>query len=148
MSPSKRNGYLLLVLLLLISLGKDYITPDYLNTPSAVCLNPNHPSYLPIGASHLTYPWFWIHAYLYSLLFIIIPACIIYNFSSKDLLKPALYLFAGVFVFEYLLLFSQQTIAVKHILPKINRYFHSPLITLFLLAAFTLYNQYDKQSDK
>lgn len=147
MKQSKRNGYVLIVLLLVISLAKDSITPDYLNTPSAAFLNPNHPSYLSIGASHLAHPAFWLMAYCYSLLFIVIPAGVIYNLSSKALLKPVLYLLVGVFLFEYLLLFSQQTIAVKHILPKINRYFHSPLITLFLLAAFTLYKQYDKQND-
>ncbi len=147
MNPNKRNGYLLLLMLLIISLAKDSITPDYLNTPSATFLNPYHPSYLPIGASHLAHPSFWLIAYGYSILFIIIPAGIIYNLSSKELLKPVLFLFIGVFLFEYILLYSQQPIAVKHILPKINRYFHSPLITLFLLAAFTLYKQYDKQSN-
>lgn len=147
MKQSKRNGYILIVLLLVISLAKDYITPDYLNTPSATFLNPNHPSYLPIGASHLAHPAFWLIAYFYSLLFIIIPAAIIYNLSSKELLKPVLCLFIGAFLFEYALLYSQHAIALKNILPKINRYFHSPLITLFLLAAFTLYKQYDKQSD-
>lgn len=147
MKQSKRNGYALLVLLFIISLGKDYITPDYLNTPSATFLNPHHPSYLPIGASHLAHPAFWLVAYCYSILFIIIPTGIVYNLSSKELLKPVLYLFVGVFLFEYALLYSQHSIAIKNILPKINRYFHSPLITLFLLAAFTLYKQYDKQSD-
>jgi hypothetical protein len=143
MTPAKRNGYLLLTLLLLLSLAKDYITPDYLNTPSATFLNPNHPSYIPIWASHQVHPAFWLLAYTYSIVFIIVPAAIIYNLSSKELLKPVLIIFVAIFVIEYGLVYSQQSIATKHILPKVNRYFHSPLITLFLLAAFTLYKKYD-----
>ena len=147
MTKQKAYGYSLMLVLFGISLLKDLITPDYLNTPEAAFLNPQDPAYTGILESHVQYPMFWIKAYLYSLLFIIIPSGIFYCLIPHSLVKITIYIFVIVFVLEYLLLFSGNRLAIVHIVPKINRYFHSPILTLFLLASYTLYNRYEKQPD-
>ena len=125
------------ILLLLLSLLKDYITPDYLNTPSAAFLSPKNLQENPFFTIS-THPIFWLLSFLYSAIFILLPTYLIKLLYNKQM---ASYIF-GILLFialsEYALLFSQQTSMVYHILPKINRYFHSPIMLLFFIAALQL----------
>jgi hypothetical protein len=147
MANQKTYGYILLVILFIISIFKDDLTPDYLNTPSAFFMNPENIGYVSALISHQHYPLFWVKAYCYSLLFIAIPSAISFFLFPRPLFFITVGLLAGVCVIEYGILFSGYAPAIVHVLPKLNRYFHSPLITLFLLAAFTLYQQYDNNSN-
>lgn len=142
----KLLAFSLLLYLIVISLYKDEITPDYKNTPSAYFLNPKHNNYLGVLQSHRTYPQFWILAYLYSLSFVIIPYLVVRLLYSKEIGLIALYLLSATLFVEYFIVWAEIPVLVERILPKINRYFHSPIICLFLIAAFTLLKNADSKT--
>ncbi|MCU0442506.1 MAG: hypothetical protein MUE96_08915 [Bacteroidia bacterium] len=138
---TKTLGIILFLVLLACSLFKDAITPDYLNTPPAFMLNPANPDYRTIFELYQTHTLFWVKAHLFSLLFIVIPASLIYIWYNKQLAMFTLYLLAVIYVIEYAIVWAQHPMLNVHILPKVNRYFHSPFVFLFLFAAFTLLPQ-------
>jgi hypothetical protein len=129
-----------------LSIFKDVITPDYLNTRAASFMNPSHPQNANALSSHFSHPTFWLLAYAYSLLFIIIPVGIIRYLVNKELAISSFYILSAICIVEYAMIYSGNTLSIVHVVPKINRYFHSPLLTLFLLASFTLYKQHDNQT--
>lgn len=147
MTKQKTYGTLLLLLLISLSLFKDVITPDYLNTRAASFMNPINPHYVAALPSHLSHASFWIVAYLYSLLFVLLPAGIVYFWVNKSASQFTLFLLLGICMLEYVMILSGNTLSVVHIVPKINRYFHSPLLLLFLLASFTLYTKNDNRAN-
>jgi hypothetical protein len=131
----------LLTVLLVLGVFKDSITPDYLNSPSAYFLNPNHPGYLGVWPSHVLQPSFWIIAYGYSLLHILIPFLIIKLVHGNIEAKYTLYLLIFVFAIQYGIIFTNIEFLVTKLLTKVNRYFHSPLLSFILIAGFTLVNK-------
>lgn len=138
---SKWIAYTLLVILMALGLFKDIITPDYLNTPGAYFLNPKHPDYLGVFASHLAYPLFWIRAYAYSIVHIIIPYFIIkYLYSNTEATYTAIILIA-VCLSLYVMLYIDIQFVTTRILTKVNRYFHAPLLSFILIAGFTLFKR-------
>lgn len=144
----QRNKIIALTAVLLfagISLLKDDFTPDYLNTLSAAFLQPgtHHESIVQLWINH---PFFWFAAMGYSLLFVAFPYLIIRLLFTPELAMMALLITGGLFLLEYAMVFSNNLVLMKHILPKVNRYFHSPIIVLFLIAAFKI-NQHFHGSD-
>jgi hypothetical protein len=147
MSPVYKNKILTtLFICILLTLGifKDSITPDYLNTPTAYFLNPKHPDYVGIWRSHWQMPKFWIIAYLYSILHILIPFYIIKLIYGKSRSRYALYVLVLVFMVQYGILYTNIEFLTTKLLPKINRYFHSPLLIFIVAAGLTLLNKNDK----
>lgn len=147
MSKHKTYGILLLLILISMSLFKDVLTPDYLNTRAASFMNPRNPNYVAALPSHLSHPTFWIVSYLYSLLFVILPVGIVYYWVNKNASRITFFLLLSICLLEYVMILSGHTLSIVHIVPKINRYFHSPLLLLFLLASFTLYTKHDNQAN-
>jgi hypothetical protein len=137
---------LLIIILLGLGIFKDEITPDYLNSPSAYFLNPNHPNYIGIWQSHIKMPMYWTLAYSYSLLHIIIPAYIIRLLYSKLEARYTLYILFCIFLIQYGILYTNVDFMVTKVLTKINRYFHSPILTFMLIAVFTLFNKNEADS--
>jgi hypothetical protein len=135
---SKYIGAFWLVMLVVISFFKDFITPDYLNSPAANFLNPKHSTNLSIIELYYTYPLFWIKAHLYSALFVIIPSLIIYQWYNIELARITFIVLLLLYFLEYLIVWLHIPSLNIHLLPKLNRYFHSPFISLFFVAAFTL----------
>jgi hypothetical protein len=136
----KNNRIIALVLfvtLVALSFLKDNLTPDYLNTPAASFLNPNQQmSRLATWSSH---PLFWSMACLYSLLFTLLPYWIIAFYTgNKKLSQFVLFLHFAVYISIYVLIMANMNIFDRAIVPKLNRYYHSPVMVLFFIAAFTL----------
>lgn len=128
---------MLFTLLLLASFFKDELTPDYLNTPAAAFLSA--PAEGPRVATLGSHTGFWIASVLYSLLFVLLPYFIIRLYSAnRNLARLVLAVHAGVCILIYLMVFAGSTTLDRAIIPKLNRYFHSPIMTLFFIAAFTL----------
>jgi general stress protein CsbA len=134
---NKIIALIFLVVLIAMSFFKDNFTPDYLNSPEAFFLNPiNHLSRISTLQTHYQ---FWLMSFLYSLIFIIFPFCIIHlYFGNKTLSRFVMIILMVIFALIYLMIFANSSILDKAIIPKINRYFHSPIIVFFFVAAFTL----------
>lgn len=145
MQPNKIFAIAAVLLFAGISLLKDNFTPDYLNTPSAAFLQPelNGESIAQLIFNHAS---FWFASLGYSILFVAFPYLIIRLLFTPELAMWALLITGGLFLLEYALAFSHSLVLMKHILPKVNRYFHSPIIVLFLIAAFKI-NQHFHGSD-
>jgi hypothetical protein len=123
--------------LLGLSFLKDSFSPDFLNSPSAHFLNSDY--HLARLASFKTQGMFWFVAILYSLLFVFLPYKIIdFYFKNAILSKFTLYTLAAICVSIYLMIFINSSLLDHAIIPKVNRYFHSPIIVLFFIAAFTI----------
>lgn len=141
-------AFTLLVILLAISLLKDELTPDYRNTPNAAFLNPDLLQTSRVATLAL-YPWFWLKALLYTLSFIGIPAATIhFAFHQKNLTRFTLFILTSAALLLYLTIFINSSTLDHVLVSKVNRYLHSPIITLFLWAAFKLTTQptpHDKQ---
>jgi len=125
------------ILLLFLSLLKDYITPDYLNSPQAAFLSPKNLHVNPIF-TFTSHPIYWLLSFLYSAIFILLPTYIIQLLYNKQMAIYIFWILLFIGLSEYALLFSQQTSLIYHVLPKINRYFHSPILLLFFIAALQL----------
>jgi hypothetical protein len=128
---------MLFVVLLALSFFKDNLTPDYLNTGAAAFLSPNNQSsrLTTLG----TNPLFWIISFIYSTCFTLLPYLIIdYYFDNKRLSRFVLFVHLTLFVVIYILVFMNNNIFDKAFVPKLNRYYHSPIMVLFFIAAFTL----------
>ena len=128
----------LLLALLFISVFKDDITPDYRNTPNAAFLSPEVLNSSRISTI-ITYPLFWLIAFLYTLLFILIPTLIIkFTFKQKNLTEFTGYLLSGIALLLYIAIFIGSPMLDQVMVSKVNRYLHSPILVLFLWAAYTL----------
>lgn len=126
------------MLILALSMLKDEITPDYRNTPAALFLSPEQLTSTRI-ATLFTHTFFWLKAIGYSLCFIALPTILIhFAFKQSNLTRFTLWLHVAITVVLYMAIFIQST-SIDHVLvSKVNRYLHSPIITLFLWAAFTI----------
>jgi len=129
--------YVIFFLLVLLSLLKDDFTPDYLNTPDASFLAPQNLSVSRLSTV-LTNPFFWFCSILYTIFFILIPVYVLY---LKNELKPAKWCGIALSIAAvalYASIFLESKSLDVHLIPKINRYFHSPIFTLFLVAAIKI----------
>jgi hypothetical protein len=141
MSPkrSKILGFLLIASLFLIGLLKDEITPDFRNTDAAFFLNPKHDAYQGVWVSFLNYPKFWFIALMYSGLFILIPASAVYLiYQNKIWAKWTAFLLLAIAGIQYGILLTESKFLIFHVIPKVNRYLHSPFILFFIIASLTL----------
>ncbi len=132
--------YCSLALLLLLSFFKDDFSPDYRNTPSASFLDPQNLTSSRIDTL-ATHPAFWIFAIIYSLIFIGIPAFVLWLKDEKKLARIILWILSFLAVAMYVMIFFESRFLDVHIITKINRYFHSPVFTLFLIAAIKIRNR-------
>jgi hypothetical protein len=124
----------LIVLLFVISFLKDDITPDFLNTPKALFLKD-----APIRLFTLfSNPVFWILAIGYSVLFTVLPYFIMQIACSEQYAKYVLIILASIAVSEYVMIWANYQVLDHYIIPKVNRFYHSPLFTLFFFAAYTI----------
>ncbi len=120
-----------------ISFFKDDATPDYLNTSNAYFLL-NAESRLSLITQ---FPAFWISALLYSLTFALLPYYIVKIVCSDEYALYLLYILLAVAAAEYALVFINHPQIDHAIIPKINRLYHSPIFTLFFLAAYRINNR-------
>lgn len=132
--------YVSMVLLIGFSFMKDLFTPDYLNSPSASFLAPQnlHTSRISTIISH---SGFWLAAGLYSMIFIIIPVFVLWLKEEPAIAKWVLVILTVLGLVLYLSVFLSKPGLDIHLIPKINRYFHSPVFTLFLIAAIKIRNR-------
>ena len=141
MKITLKNNWLplvLLMILLFISVFKDHITPDYRNTPNAAFLSPERLHTSRLGTI-TTYPIFWVTAFLYTLLFILLPTLIVkFSFKQKNLTAFTGYLLGGIAILLYICIFIGSPLLDQVLVSKVNRYLHSPILVLFLWAAYTL----------
>ena len=135
MKTSTVIGIILFLCLFWISFYKDDITPDYKNTSNALFLDPGLSGHEGNLSTLVSHRYFWIVSFLYSGLFILLPWAIVLLLFDKKTAMIAGVILTGFFIVEYLLVFIHIPIFSDHILPKVNRYFHSPIITFFLIAA-------------
>lgn len=134
----KWYAIVLFILLLLASLLKDELTPDYRNTPNAAFLNPENLTLSRIS-SITQYPFFWLKAFFYSILISTLAVGIIkLTFSNKALTQLTIIIHVAIVVCLYACIFVQSNTVDVVLVSKINRYLHSPIITMFLWAAFTI----------
>lgn len=126
------------IIILALSMLKDELTPDYRNTPAALFLSPDQLTSTRV-ATLFTHTFFWLKAIGYSLCFIALPTILIhFAFKQSNLTRFTLWLHVAITVVLYMAIFIQST-SIDHVLvSKVNRYLHSPIITLFLWAAFTI----------
>lgn len=124
----------LIVILFAVSFLKDDFSPDYLNTPDAAFLG-EVPSRFGTLFQH---PGFWLGAIAYSIVFIVLPYRIFLFSSNVKFARMVMLTLTSAAVLLYLLVFLNIPKLDTIVIPKLNRFYHSPIITLFLLAAFTL----------
>lgn len=132
----KQYIYLLSLILLLfaISFFKDDITPDYLNTPNAYFLKLTGSRLATLSAFSL----FWFTAIVYSLAFAIVPYYILKTACNQQFAQYIFILLLLIMIVEYVLIFAANPKIDTAIIPKINRFYHSPIFTLFFLASYTI----------
>ncbi len=137
MKTNKKIVLSLFFILLGLSFLKDNFSPDFLNSPGAHFLNPDY--HVARFASIKTQGMFWFAAFLYSLLFIYLPYKIIhFYFKNAMLTKFTLLTLSAICASIYVMIFMNLNILDHGIIPKVNRYFHSPIMALFFIAAFTI----------
>lgn len=128
------NSLGLLVILFAVSFFKDDVTPDYLNTDAAYFLK-EAPSRISTVISN---PWFWLKSFVYSSLFVYLPYVILSRSTSLAFAKMIAILFIAIAIGLYMMIWIQVPRLDISVIPKINRFFHSPIFTLFFLASFTI----------
>lgn len=126
------------IVILALSMLKDELTPDYRNTPAALFLSSDQLTTSRV-VTLFTHTFFWIKAFSYSLCFVLLPTLLIhFAFRQVNLTKFTLVFLVAITILLYVSIFIQST-SIDHVLvSKVNRYLHSPIITLFLWAAFTI----------
>lgn len=129
--------FISLSLLLISSLLKDDFTPDYLNTPNASFLDPKNLSGSRFSTI-FTHPFFWFCSILYTIIFIFIPVYVLYLKNEPKLAKWCGIALAITALTLYACIFIESSAIDVHLTPKINRYFHSPIFTLFLVTAIKI----------
>lgn len=143
----KKHKWIAVALLLVLAFAgffKDEFTPDYRNTPAASFLDPSllSGSRLDTLASHTI---FWIMAFGYSLVFVALPTLIIHAaFGNRQFTRFTLWLHIALVVILYIAILINIRLVDVILVSKVNRYLHSPIITLFLWAAFTIGNRQKK----
>jgi hypothetical protein len=126
------------LLLIVISFFKDDFTPDYRNTSAASFLNPDNLTE-PRLATLYTHAWFWIKSIVYSTCFIVLPILIIkHSFEHIGLTKFTTLLLISLMVILYVAIFINLRSIDVILVSKLNRYLHSPILTMFLWATFTI----------
>ncbi|MEI6508502.1 MAG: hypothetical protein WCO54_08445 [Bacteroidota bacterium] len=142
---NKTVSAILFVVLLGLSFLKDNFSPDYYNTNNAFFMHPMfHVSRI---GSLFTQEMFWLAAILYSLLFIIFPYLIVtYYFNNQKISKLTFWILAAMCLCLYALIFTGNATIDKAIVPKINRYFHSPIMLMFFVATFTLIKKQETEN--
>jgi hypothetical protein len=134
---NKRIAFSLFFVLLGLSFLKDDFTPDFLNSTSAHFLDPEY--HVARFTSIKTEGLFWFAAILYSFLFIYFPYKIIhFYFENAMLTKFTLLTLTAMCTSIYVMIFLNSHLFDHGIIPKINRYFHSPIMVLFFIASFTI----------
>ncbi len=134
-------AFALLLVLLVLSLLKDQLTPDYRNTPTAAFLDPTLLKTSRIGTL-LSHPIFWIKAVLYTIAFVALPSFIIHlAFKQINLTRFTFTILTLMAVTLYVTIFINSATLDHVLVSKVNRYLHSPIITLFLWAAYKLTQQ-------
>lgn len=142
MKTDKWKTISLLLILFLLSLLKDDLTPDYRNTSAALFLSPENLKGASRVATILSHGAFWAKAFLYTGCFVLLPPAIVhFAFRQPALTRFTLYLHLGAATCLYVGVFLNLAIIDHILVSKVNRYLHSPIITLFLWAAFTLTNK-------
>jgi hypothetical protein len=138
MKANKWYAIGIFIIILALSMLKDELTPDYRNTPAALFLSPDQLTTSRV-ATLFTHTLFWVKAFGYSLCFVLLPTLLIhFAFRQVNLTKFTLALHVAITVLLYVSIFIQST-SIDHVLvSKVNRYLHSPIITLFYWAAFTI----------
>lgn len=131
----------LLLIIMGISLLKDHLTPDYRNTPAARFLDPHLLTQHRLQTL-FTHPMFWTKSLLYSLVFVLLPTYTIQQaFNQKTLTKLTLLGLSTLAIALYACIFIQSNTLDHLLVSKINRYLHSPILVLFLWAAYTITTQ-------
>lgn len=138
---SKRTKRIIAFSLFIVMLGlsflKDEFSPDYFNSVSALFLFPGY--HVSRIASLETQSLFWFAALMYSSMFIIFPYLIMqFIFDDKKLAKAVLITLIAMCFIIYFLIFVNNAVIDKAIIPKLNRYFHSPIMLMFFIASFTI----------
>ena len=141
MNKSPKYALLVFIALLVMSMLKDFLTPDYRNTPNALFLSPEALQ----GANRLSTlfsrPFFWLISISYSLFFVFVPSLIVkLTFQKKEFTKLTITGLSFILVVLYIAIFLNMQVLDKVIVSKLNRYLHSPILVLFLTAAFTVNN--------
>jgi len=130
-------AFCLFIVLLGLSFLKDEFSPDYFNSISALFLYPGY--HVSRFASLHTQSLFWFAALMYSLMFIIFPYLIMrFLFEEKKLAVSVLITLIVMCVIIYVLIFMNSEVLDRAIIPKLNRYFHSPIMLMFFVASFTI----------
>jgi hypothetical protein len=133
----RTNIIILIVWLFAISFFKDDFTPDYLNTSDAAFIG-EAPYRLPLLFSH---PLFWFKAIVYSSCFCLLPYFILQRATSIGYSLLILCLLIIIMIALYAAVFLNSALLDRSIIPKMNRFFHSPIFTLFFLAAYNINNR-------
>ncbi len=138
MKANKWYAIGIFIIILALSMLKDELTPDYRNTPAALFLSPDQLA-TSRALTLFTNTFFWVKALGYSSCFVLLPTLLIhFAFKQLNLTKFTFVLHVSITVLLYVSIFLQST-SIDHVLvSKVNRYLHSPIITLFLWAAFTI----------
>ena len=125
-----------MLVLFVLSVFKDKYTPDYRNTPDAFFLkNPDGGRINTL----LTTSTFWVKAIFYSLGILITSiSSVHFFFNKKKLTQITVLINVVVLITIYLAIFYQNQWVDVVLVSKLNRYFHSPILTLFLMAAFKI----------
>lgn len=134
----------LLLCLFALSFFKDDFTPDYLNTENAAFLSPKISHGIDRLTSLVSHFPFWLMAFAYSLAFAVLPYFIIKATCDPVFARYVFLFFLAIFFGEYLLIFMNLKLLDVALIPKINRFYHSPIFSLFLIAAYTLNNRMKK----
>jgi hypothetical protein len=128
----------MILVLFTLSFFKDEFTPDYLNSDSALFLSPDSlggASRTSTIISHLT---FWLMAMGYSFVFVLLPYYIITLCTGPVFSQLVFWGLLAIVIVEYIMIFMNISLFDYAIIPKINRFYHSPIITLFFIAAYTI----------
>ncbi|MFN9113207.1 MAG: hypothetical protein ACK5XN_24325 [Bacteroidota bacterium] len=149
MNRSQKYALVVFIALLCMSLLKDVITPDYRNTSNALFLSPEALHGASRVSTLFSKPDFWVIGILYSLFFVFVPTLIVkLTFQKKEF---TLLTFTGlslILVVLYVAIFLNMQVLDKVLVSKLNRYLHSPILVLFLTAAFTVNNLSKKDDHK
>ena len=149
MNKSQKYALLVFMAVLGMSLLKDVITPDYRNTPNALFLSPDALKGASRFSTLFSKPFFWLISIWYSIFFVVIPTLIVkLTFQKNEFTKLTFTGLSLILVVLYVAIFLNMQVLDKVIVSKLNRYLHSPILVLFLTAAFTVNNLSKKDDHK
>lgn len=128
----------MLLVLFTLSFFKDEFTPDYLNSETALFLSPDNLAGVSRTSTIIPHYSFWLMAFGYSFVFVLLPYYIINLCTGPAFSQLVFWGLFAVLLGEYVMIFINSSFLDHAIIPKINRFYHSPIITLFLIAAYTI----------